>query len=101
MGKPYLSVEHICREPWPVAFIDSGITFLASIVSGVLLPTHAASIQCVLGRPRFVRLNFVNPPDPVSTGRPSDFNRSNSAHLVALIAAASFNGRFARRWISG
>src|SRR5262245_19228278 len=63
--------------------------------SGVLLPTHAASIQCVLGKARFVRLNLVRPPVPVSIGRSSAFKRLKSAHLAALTAAASFNGALA------
>src|SRR5262245_58209691 len=63
IGKPYLFVEHICRVPRPVALIRSGRAFAISTFSGVLLPTHAASIQCALGKPLCVRLNFVNPPE--------------------------------------
>src|SRR5215475_12885799 len=65
-----------------------------SSFSGVLFPTQAASIQCALGKPLRVRLNFVNPPEPVSIGSPILLSRFNSAHLVAL-TAASFNGAFA------
>src|SRR5262249_4383549 len=60
-----------------------------------LWPTHAASIQCALGKPLCARLNFVNPPEPVSTTRPMPLRRSKSAHLVALTAAPSFKGAFA------
>src|SRR5215467_3612871 len=53
------------------------------------------STQCVFGSPRFVLLNLVRPPDPVSIGRSRAFKRLKSAHLVALTAAASFKGAFA------
>src|SRR5262247_3623351 len=59
-------------------------------------PTQAASIQCAFGKPLRVRLNFVNPPELVSIGSPRPLSRLNSAHLVVLTAAASFNGAFAR-----
>jgi hypothetical protein len=45
-------------------------------ISGVLFPTLAASSQWVFGRFRVVRLNFVKPPLPHSTGSPLAFSRS-------------------------
>jgi hypothetical protein len=64
-----LSGRHICRVPCPVEVISNDITPLLVSTSGVLLPTHAASNQCVFERSRVVRLNFVNPPDPHSMGK--------------------------------
>src|SRR5215475_12004098 len=66
-----------------------------SSFSGVFFPTQAASIQCSLGKPLRVRLNFVNPPEPVSIGSPILLSRLNNSHLVVLTAAASFSGAFA------
>src|SRR5262249_57495081 len=63
-------------------------------VSGVFSPTHAASIQWAFGNPLRIRLNFVNPPEPVSIGSPTPLSRLKSAHLVALTAAPSFNRPF-------
>src|SRR5689334_12875639 len=58
-GKPRLSMRHICREPCPLALIARGTIPLAESITGVLLPTHAASIQCALGSPSFTRLYLV------------------------------------------
>src|SRR5215467_521209 len=100
-GKPYLSIRRICLELCPVALTRSGLTLAVSIFSGVLFPTHAASIQCALGKPLCARLNFVNPPEPVSIGNPMPLRRLRSAHLVVLTAAASFSGFFACASTSG
>src|SRR5205809_884288 len=54
------------------------------MVSGVLLPTHAASHQWVLGNPCWVRWYFVKPPLPHSTGTPNAVSRSYNAHRVAV-----------------
>src|SRR6266581_5503378 len=43
-GKPYLFIRHICLHPCPLAVMSSGYTLSTCIVSGVLLPTQAASI---------------------------------------------------------
>ena len=64
IGNPYVSVPQRFRLPWPHALTSSGRTPSTPRCSGVLAPTHAASSQCVLGRPRVVRLNFVRPPEP-------------------------------------
>src|SRR2546423_2104240 len=65
------------------------------MVSGVLLPTQAASIQCILGSSRIVRLYLVRPPEPCSIGNPRPRNRKYSSLRVALTAAVSFKGAFA------
>jgi hypothetical protein len=49
-----------------------------------MVPTHAASIQCVLGKFNRVRLHFVCPPEPVETGNPVVFSALNNAHRVEL-----------------
>src|SRR5712691_10591691 len=69
-GKPHLFMRHICREPCPLAVMSRGVTPLTRSVSGVLLPTQAASVQCALGNPRWTRLYLVNPPLPHSIGSP-------------------------------
>ena len=61
----------------------------------MLAPTQAASSQCLLGRPCVVRLNFVRPPDPHSTGRPVAWSRRDKSHRVALTAVASESGALA------
>ncbi len=63
-------------------------------LSGVDLPTHAASLQCDLLIPNRFRLNLVKPPLPVSTGKPLDSRTSLSFPRVALTAAVSANGSF-------
>src|SRR6266851_1314602 len=84
-----------CPHPCPLAVISRGTTPAHSRCSGVVCPTHAASIQWSLGKPRVVRLYFVRPPEPHSTGKPNAFRCSNKAHRVEFTAAASFNGFWA------
>src|SRR5258706_447577 len=74
-GKPNLFIKQSCLHPCPLAVIASGTICLIWSSSGVLLPTQQASNQCVLGKPRCVRLNFVKPPLPHSTGNPNAFSR--------------------------
>src|SRR5437762_1601476 len=83
-GNPYLSIKHICLHPCPYAVMRKGTISQIRRSSGVLLPTHAASSQWVLGSSLAVRLNFVRPPEPHSIGRPNAFNRSNNAKRVAF-----------------
>jgi len=64
-------------------------------LSGVLAPTQAASVQCALGRCNRVRLYFVRPPVPTSTGRANARKRRKIAQRVAFTAAASPSGRLA------
>jgi hypothetical protein len=94
-GKPKRSIRHICRFPCPVALMSKGTTSLVLICSGVLLPTQEASSQWALGRSLMVRLYFVNPPDPHSTGKPNALSRSYNAYRVALTAEASLSGALA------
>ena len=61
----------------------------------MLAPTHAASNQCVLGRPRVERLNLVRPPDPHSTGRPVAWSRRYNSQRVVLTTVASLSGALA------
>src|ERR1019366_5833455 len=63
--------------------------------TGVPVPTHAASRQWAFSRLRVIRLYFVTPPLPHSTDKPNALRPSKSFHLVALTAAASFNGALA------
>src|SRR5579859_3121199 len=86
---------HLRREPDPVAVISNGTTSVTLSGSGVESPTQAASHQWVLSNSRTVRLNFVSPPEPHSTGNPNVLSRPNKAHLVALTAAASLSGALA------
>src|ERR1051326_4183108 len=67
-GKPSSLTLHFCPLPCPVAVISRGTTPASVRRSGVLRPTQAASIQCAFGKPRCVRLYFVKPPDPLSSG---------------------------------
>ena len=46
-----------------------------------------------------MRLNFVRPPEPHSTGRPVAWSRRNNSQRVALTAVASLSGALAWRWI--
>src|SRR5205807_7983949 len=62
--------------------------------SGVLMPTQTASIQCVLGSSRVLRLNLVSPPEPHSIGKPKTCNCLNNSQRVVFTAAASRNGAF-------
>src|SRR5712692_5416480 len=94
-GKPKRSIRHICRDPCPVAAMSNGTAPRTSMHSGVLVPTQAASSQCVLGSPRCVRLYLVSPPEPHSTGKPNAWSLSYKAKLVAFTAAASLSGAFA------
>ena len=64
IGKPYASVQHRFRFPWPHALTSKGRIPSTPRCSGVLAPTQAASNQCVLGSPRVVRLNLVRPARP-------------------------------------
>src|SRR5262245_60291107 len=75
-GKPRSLTVHFCLHPCPVAVMSNGTTPDSSSLAGVLLPTQAASIQCCFGKPRCVRLYFVSPPDPLSSGEPSCLSRS-------------------------
>src|SRR5256885_2003447 len=75
--------------------MSSGTIPVIFSCSGVDFPTQAASIQCVFGNSRVVRLYLVSPPEPHSIGNPRTSNLRNSSHLVALTAAASFSGAFA------
>ena len=88
-GKPYLSMRHICRVPEPVAVMSSGTTPWTKRQGGVLLPTQAASIQCVLSSPCVTRLNLVTPALPHSSGSPKACKRWCSSHLTVLTAVAS------------
>src|SRR5215471_16565157 len=95
MGKPYLSVSHRRRCPWPVACISRGHTLSTRSSSGVEAPTHAASSQCVFGRFSLHRLYLVHPPVPTSIGNSQVLNRLKSAQRIVLTAAASLRGRLA------
>ena len=61
----------------------------------VLAPTHAASSQCVLGKPARRAVPLRRPPEPVSTGRPVAWSRRNNSQRVALTAVASLSGLLA------
>src|SRR5712691_8427734 len=99
-GKPHLFMRHICREPCPLAVMSKGVIPLAQSESGVLLPTHAASIQCALESPRWIRLYLVSPPLPHSIGSPNVLSLSKRTQRVVFTAAASRSGAFAwaRMW---
>lgn len=79
-GNPYRSIRHICRLPRPTASMDRTFISGFSRTSPPSVPTQAASIQCFFRYPCAVRLYFVRPPVPHSTGKPAVFNRSNRAH---------------------
>src|SRR3982074_1664172 len=98
-GKPYLSGRHICLDPCPVAVMSKGTMFFTISISGVLLPTLAASSQWVFCKSLVVLLHLVKPPDPHSIGNPVALSRSKSVHRVLFTAAASFNGCFDCDWI--
>src|SRR5579863_7299257 len=58
-GNPNAFGRHICRLCRPIAWMANGMTPCARIDAGVLAPTHAASSQCILGKPRCVRFHLV------------------------------------------
>src|SRR5581483_3522774 len=94
-GNPYVLTPHICLLPCPLALMSSGTTLATFKTSGVLAPTHAASIQGVFGNWRVIRLCFVRPPVPHSIGTSQVLSRSYSARRMVLTADASFNGGLA------
>jgi len=91
-GKPNASTLHTCLQPCPLAVMNNGCTPAIWIVSGVLLPTQAVSIQSVFGSSLVVRLYLVSPPEPHSLGNPRACNFSKRAQRVVFTAAASLKG---------
>ena len=89
-GNPYRSIRHICRLPRPTASMDRTFISGFSRTSPPSVPTQAASIQCFFRYPCVVRLYFVRPQVPHSTGKPAVFNRSNRAHRGAFACASTF-----------
>src|ERR1700704_5520902 len=75
--------------------MSRGCTPVACTISGVLLPTHTASSQCVLGSTLVLRLYLVSPPEPHSIGSPRASCFLKSSQRVALTAVASPRGAFA------
>lgn len=91
-GNPNLSLRQIWRVQYPVALINSGLFVRTS--NNSTWPTQATSSQWLLGSSNRVRLNLVNPPEPVTTGNSVSFRRLNNAHRVKF-TAASLRGRLA------
>jgi len=92
-GNPNLSVRQIWWDPCPVALINSGLFVRTS--NNSTWPTQATSSQWLLGSSNRVRLNLVNPPQPLTTGYCVSFRRLNNAHRVEFTAVASLRGRLA------
>ncbi len=53
IGKPYLLIRHNLLVPRPLAVIIKGL--VVTILSFIILPTQAASIQCAFGKFNLIR----------------------------------------------